>query len=679
MFLAEKMARKIALMYRDEESLQYFFVCHLCDARYDTTHEIIEHVGVGCRKSAIWNIDEESTPQYKRACRDGNNRNFSGNSFWKSISGNDFLFDKSDVKLTVKDEIIEISDSDDEMLQVKEEIVSVTSPNTRYAATSDISTRPTRNFISDTDTSKATEEPLTTVHGGSLEFPCQLCNHIFHASETLLSHLMQIHQKDTRLKKCPAMSCGKMFMRPINFERHIREHIRNKIIVPGEITEAVNRTLQEIVGNKAVGRKKERFCKICSFEFFDKKNFERHLEIHRMSFKCSKCNQFCGTPARLMVHSMREHDNIANPKCKYCGISFKYYHSLENHLYESHIDSVRNLKLPIDANIRPEIYQCNECKKEFYVKANLKKHLFTHLTSNANRVRGLATKGNIDSGSRVNPDISEWDEGILMNNFDKLLDEHPKVNSIGEMSYACKLCDEKYTEITTATLHICQKHLKQLYDLQKCKIDEISGTPNWNMSFNSKIGCPYCKKIFSEKFGNAGLHQHILQIHKRISCSQCNLIFQDTNFHAHFLDHYRVAGSKNDGLSLNGKLNEFLNEKTVLDEKQNFYSCLICGQHSKRYIAADQTHEHILTHIYENPILQTGSSTNETVKHDMVHSAAGRNKEFKCSRCLECFVTRLGVREHKRLIHDMDVERETASETSDSDCDSETESDLDSD
>lgn len=215
---------------------------------------------------------------------------------------------------------------------------------------------------------------------------------------------------------------------------------------------------------------------------------------------------------------------------------------------------------------------------EFYVKANLQRHVLIHSTTKSNRDQRK------NYGVRINPDISEWDEGVLMKNFDKLLHEHVTVNLIGEKSvfyYTCKLCDRKYKDITTATQHICQDHMKYMYDMEKKTTKEMRLAHNWNVAFNNKLGCHYCKKIFSQKFGDAGLYQHLQRVHKRIWCDECNSILMERNFHAHYLEHHR-AGSKNDSLTLNAKLHKFLNEKTVKvsNEIRNLYSCRICGKYS---------------------------------------------------------------------------------------------------
>lgn len=264
-------------------------------------------------------------------------------------------------------------------------------------------------------------------------------------------------------------------------------------------------------------------------------------------------------------------------------------------------------------------------------------------------LHGFVTTINRLDGARINRDISEWDEGILIKNFDKLLDEQVSVNAIGErigVYYACKTCEFKHKEIKTAAHHICQSHMRRLYEMEKKKIHE-SLSQNWNVSFNKPIGCPFCYKIFYQEFGQAGLYQHIWHIHKEIACNQCNLSFarrDEIYFLAHYLEHYR-AGS-NDALSLTAKLYKFFKEKTIFDEIQNLYSCLICGQRSKRYTDLDQTYEHIRTHIcsvYEFFML----------KQQKVRSTAKRENDFECSRCPKRFNTQLGVRAHKRNAHNI--------------------------
>lgn len=508
------------------------------------------------------------------------------------------------------------------------------------------------------------------------EYECKVCHLAFQRNENVLSHLMKIHQKNVELK-CLVGSCNRKFRNQFNFENHIIGHTRQNTLITADIVKAINVISEEVqlADEQRIEVFGPCYCKICSFTFLNRNSFERHLENHRKYYKCEKCERFLETPARLVIHSMRKHDKITTPKCRYCGLTFKYFNSLAKHLFYAHSDSLNSPNLPIDANIRPEMWQCDLCKKEFYLKKSLEQHLLTHLKSK-NKQSGLKSIHRHE-GTRINPQISEWDECILMDNFDELLDESVSLNSTGELNYACKLCDFKCSEITMATFHISENHMKYLYNLASNKFQVVNKTRNWNVSFNNPLACNFCNKIIDEKLGHQGLYEHVQRVHNGISCNSCSLTFkEDFLFHAHYLEHYR-SGSKSctpNNQTLTENLYKFLSEKTFFDEGNDSYLCLICGS---KHNDMNQLYKHVRTHICKIKkisILPSCKicnmkflSTRELHDHQKVHSETQRGHKFKCSHCVKRFKLRRGLSDHERRVHGMHAKCNTPSETSDSD------------
>lgn len=164
------MPSKIAVLYRDEQSLQYFFVCCFCDACYETRSEIIAHVNVRCHKNVNGEIDKEQTIQSERPCCYENNENIttteadlnlnfiedkatleflkcetnSSNEVIDDLSCHEITVDKRDEEFPAKDSIIDILDSggDDGLQEPPQECVqrsSVTSFGPRNSSIIDIS------------------------------------------------------------------------------------------------------------------------------------------------------------------------------------------------------------------------------------------------------------------------------------------------------------------------------------------------------------------------------------------------------------------------------------------------------------------------------------------------------------------------------------------------------------
>lgn len=198
------MPSKIAVLYHDEQSLQYFFVCHFCDACYETRSEIIAHVNVRCHKNVIGKIESEPTKSERPCCYNEKNENVSTteadlnlnliedkstvecpkcetnslNEVIEYVTCNGITVDKSDVELCEKPAIIEILDSDGEIGQVvQQECIKNASISRRDSAIIDISDDeviakleiPATTNIFDETIEKSTEELLTILPSGHRE------------------------------------------------------------------------------------------------------------------------------------------------------------------------------------------------------------------------------------------------------------------------------------------------------------------------------------------------------------------------------------------------------------------------------------------------------------------------------------------------------------------------------
>lgn len=149
-----------------------------------------------------------------------------------------------------------------------------------------------------------------------------------------------------------------------------------------------------------INRKDAKCCPFCSKNFKDNEEFQEHLDMDIISFKCQMCGVLVNREHKFyqhIVYCTKMHQmGITSVPCCICGVSTSInnlythlmkhstLHSLPRHLahnsrrrgiYTSKLDPHR----PQQTRYRP--FLCEICDRRFVVYSEFKRHLYSHLKS----------------------------------------------------------------------------------------------------------------------------------------------------------------------------------------------------------------------------------------------------------------------------------------------------------
>jgi uncharacterized Zn-finger protein len=139
-------------------------------------------------------------------------------------------------------------------------------------------------------------------------------------------------------------------------------------------------------------------CDLCKMSFSYKGNLNKHVKVIHQKirpFECDQCKKTFAQKQKLNLHIQSNCNNLKKYKCKECETSFVRKDHLKSHVNRVHLKIKPLKKFKCDAceapfeekkslelhmnkvhlNFKP--YECDLCKKAFFIEALLKRHLKT--------------------------------------------------------------------------------------------------------------------------------------------------------------------------------------------------------------------------------------------------------------------------------------------------------------
>ncbi|XP_056449488.1 zinc finger protein 34-like isoform X2 [Gadus chalcogrammus] len=301
-------------------------------------------------------------------------------------------------------------------------------------------------------------------------------------------------------------------------------------------------------------------------------------------------------------------------------------------------------------------YGCDQCKKRFQLKGNLKIHMRTHSREKPYRcdqcVKRFSLSFNLKVHMRTHSGEKPYkcNQCVMCFGHSASLKSHMRTHS-GEKPYRCNQCVKRFSKSYNLKIHMRIHSGEKPYRCDQC-MKCFSKSYNLKIHMRTHSGekpnkCNQCMKCFSHS-SDLKVHIRTHSGEKPYRCDQCVKRFShSTDLKIHMRTHSREKPYRCD------QCVKRFSHSTDLKSHMRTHSGLKsygCDQCVKRFGQSSHLKSHMRIHSGEKPYrcdqcVMCFSQSSGLKRHMRIHSG---EKPYRCDQCVKRFNQCSALKRHKR-------------------------------